>query len=43
MAKARGEAVVAKRRLVRAFGVDPDADPAAPPLFFSFKQLRRMV
>jgi hypothetical protein len=43
MAKARGEAVVAKRRLVRALGVDPDAEAATPPILFCFKQLRRIV
>jgi putative transposase len=43
VAKARGDVAVNKRRLIRAFGVDEDAKATAPPILYSFKQLRRLV
>lgn len=43
VAKARGELAVRKRRLIRAFGAEAETAATAPPVMYSFKQLRRLV
>jgi hypothetical protein len=40
MARARGEAAVAKRRLTRALAPDP---AAPPPEVYCYKRLRKIV
>jgi len=43
VARARGEFAVRKRRLIRALDLDAGPVATAPPVLYSFKQLRRLV